>query len=114
MEGYSHRPPHATRLPSIVIVPNDPHERQSFSVTNRILENIQLEMLSGTLYRVALVPTDVSENISPLSSGILRVIGFHSCVMVETLLISLIPENYLWSKIIDSSLGCCHGGIVYL
>jgi hypothetical protein len=37
-------------------------------------------MSSGTLYRVALVKTDVSENVSPPSSGLLRVIGFHSCV----------------------------------
>jgi hypothetical protein len=34
-------------------------------------------MPSGTLYRVPLVKTDVSENISPTTPGFLRVIGFH-------------------------------------
>jgi hypothetical protein len=36
-------------------------------------------MSSGTLYRVPLVSTDSSENISLPSSEFLRVIGFHSC-----------------------------------
>jgi hypothetical protein len=40
-------------------------------------------MSSGTLYRVALVRTDVPENISPPSSGFLRVIRLHSLVTVE-------------------------------
>jgi hypothetical protein len=46
-------------------------------------------MPSGTLYRVALVGTAVLENISLPSSGCLKVTGFHSCVTVELLLISL-------------------------
>jgi hypothetical protein len=41
------------------------------------------------LYRVALVRTDVSENISPQSSWLLNVRGYHSCVTVECLLISV-------------------------
>jgi hypothetical protein len=56
-------------------------------------------MPSGTLYCLALVRTDVSENILPPSSGFLTVIGFHSCVTVESLLYSLSIEGYyLWSK----------------
>jgi hypothetical protein len=56
-------------------------------------------MPSGTLYRVPLVRTDVSENIQPPSSGFLRVIGFHKCVAVESLLLSLtIEEHSLWSN----------------
>jgi hypothetical protein len=43
--------------------------------------------------------TNVLENIPPLSSGFLRVIGLHSCVTVESLLISLSIEGYyVWSK----------------
>jgi hypothetical protein len=50
-------------------------------------------MPSGTLYCVAVFRTDVSENVSSQSSGFLRLIGFHSCV------ISLSIEGYyLWSK----------------
>jgi hypothetical protein len=51
-------------------------------------------MSSGTLYHVALVRIDVLENISPPSSWILRVIRFHSCVTVESLLISHSIEEY--------------------
>jgi hypothetical protein len=47
-------------------------------------------MSFGTLYCVGLVATDISENISPPSSWFLRVIGPHSCVTVESLLISLL------------------------
>jgi hypothetical protein len=36
----------------------------------------QLQMSSGTLHRVASFLTDVAENISPPSSGFLRVTGF--------------------------------------
>jgi hypothetical protein len=50
-------------------------------------------MPSGAMYRVALGKTDVSENMSPLSSGFLVVKGFHSCVTVETLFISLSTEE---------------------
>jgi hypothetical protein len=56
-------------------------------------------MLSGTLYRIALVRTNVSKNILSPSSGFFRVIGFHSCDTVESLLIGLSIEGYyLWSK----------------
>jgi hypothetical protein len=59
----------------------------------------QLFMSSGTLYRVRQVTFDVSENTSPPSSGFLIVIGPHSCVTVESLLISLSTEgHYVWSK----------------
>jgi hypothetical protein len=44
--------------------------------------------------RLAVVRTDVSEIISLPSSGFIRVIGFHSCVTVESLLISLPIEGY--------------------
>jgi hypothetical protein len=58
-----------------------------------------VQMPFDTLYSVAQVRTDVSENISSPSSGFLRVIGSHSCVTVESLLISLsIDGYYVWSK----------------
>jgi hypothetical protein len=53
---------------------------------------------------VTLVRTDVSENISPSFSGCLRVIGFHSGVTVESLLVGLSIEEYC-------PLGCFHGSI---
>jgi hypothetical protein len=53
----------------------------------------QLQMSFVTFYHVALVRTDISEKISP-SSGFLRVIGPHSCVTVESLLVSLSIEGY--------------------
>jgi hypothetical protein len=43
---------------------------------------------------VVLVITDVSENMSPPSSGFLKVIGFHSCVNVESLLVNFSIEVY--------------------
>jgi hypothetical protein len=56
-------------------------------------------MPSGTLYHVVLIGTDVSENVLPLSSGFLRLIGFHSYVTMESILISLSREGYnLWSN----------------
>jgi hypothetical protein len=56
-------------------------------------------MPSGTLYRVALVRTDVSENALSPSSEFFGVICFHSCVSVESLLVSLpIKEEHLWPK----------------
>jgi hypothetical protein len=39
----------------------------------------------GTVCHVALVRTDISEDISSPSLGFLSVIGFHSCVTVETI-----------------------------
>jgi hypothetical protein len=53
-----------------------------------------LYMPSGTMYRVVLVLTDVYENVSSLSSGFLGVIGFHSCVTVELLVLSLSNTTY--------------------
>jgi hypothetical protein len=54
-------------------------------------------MSSGTLCRVAVVRTYVAENISTPSSWFLRVIGFHCCVTVESLLINLsTEEHYVW------------------
>jgi hypothetical protein len=58
-----------------------------------------LQMPSGKLYRVPVVRTDVSENISLPSSGFFRVIGFHNCVSVEFLLIGLSTEEYYLCKI---------------
>jgi hypothetical protein len=56
-------------------------------------------MSPGTLERMSSVRADVSENISPLFSGFLSVIGFHGCLTVELLLISFsIAGYYLWSK----------------
>jgi hypothetical protein len=46
------------------------------------------------LYRAALITTDVSENISPPSSGILKVKEFHSCGTMEALLVSLSIGGY--------------------
>jgi hypothetical protein len=43
-----------------------------------------VEMSSGTLFRVALFGTDVSENVSSTSTGVVRLIGFHGCLTVET------------------------------
>jgi hypothetical protein len=54
---------------------------------------ILLKMPSVTLYRVALVRPDVSENVSSASSGVFRLIDVHSCVIVETLL--LIPRRHV-------------------
>jgi hypothetical protein len=51
-------------------------------------------LLSGTLYRVAVVITDVFENVSPPSSGFPRVIGFHSYITVESSFISLYIDGY--------------------
>jgi hypothetical protein len=51
-------------------------------------------MSSGTFYRLVIVITNVSENVSSLFSGSLPVIGLHSCVTVEALLISLSVEGY--------------------
>jgi hypothetical protein len=48
-------------------------------------------MSSETSYHLR---TDVLENMWPLSSGFLRVIGLHSCVTVESLFISLPIEGY--------------------
>jgi hypothetical protein len=59
----------------------------------------QLNMSSRTLYHVALVRTDVSENVSCTSSGFLRVIGFCKFITVKTLFISLsIERKCLCSK----------------
>jgi hypothetical protein len=56
-------------------------------------------MPSGALYHVAVARTDVSENVSSLSSGFLRVTRFHSRVTVESLLlIRSIEGYYLWLK----------------
>jgi hypothetical protein len=55
---------------------------------------ITVDQPSGSLYHVALVRTDVSENISPPSSGFLRVIGAHSCGTVQSLLIILSTDGY--------------------
>jgi hypothetical protein len=51
-------------------------------------------MSSGSFHLVAVVRTDVSDNISPPSSGFLTMIGFHNCVTVGSLLISLSTEGY--------------------
>jgi hypothetical protein len=52
-----------------------------------------------TLSRVAVVRTDVSENVSSLSPRFLAVICFHSDVTVESLLLSLFIEGHnCWSK----------------
>jgi hypothetical protein len=53
-------------------------------------------MASGMLCRVALVRADVSETASSSSSGFLRVVRFHSCVTMESLLISLSTEGPLF------------------
>jgi hypothetical protein len=42
-------------------------------------------MSSGTLCRVALFRTNVSGNVLSPSSGVHGLIGFHSCITVETL-----------------------------
>jgi hypothetical protein len=61
------------------------------TVSSGMLSSLyELKMLSRILYHVALVRTDV---LSP-SSGFLRMIGFHSCVTMETLLLSLFIEGY--------------------
>jgi hypothetical protein len=46
---------------------------------------VSLKMTTAILYRIALFWTDVSENVSFSSTGVLRSIGFHSCITVETL-----------------------------
>jgi hypothetical protein len=65
-------------------------------------------MPSGTLYPIALVRIVVSEDIA----SIFRVIGFHSCVTVDSLLIDLPVEGYyllskktvLWDAFIVASV----------
>jgi hypothetical protein len=54
----------------------------------------QLKMSSGTLYLVPLFRTDVSGNVSSSPSDILRMRGSHSCIIAETLLLSLYIEGY--------------------
>jgi hypothetical protein len=61
-----------------------------------------LKDVFSEFYRVALVRTDVSENITPPSSGFLRVLGLHSCVTVETLLISLSIERFHGNTTVES------------
>jgi hypothetical protein len=51
-------------------------------------------MFSGTLYHVALFRTDVSKNVLPSSSGVLRLIVFQNCITVERLLLSLSIEGH--------------------
>jgi hypothetical protein len=51
-------------------------------------------MSSAALYCVALFQTDVLENVQSPSSGVLMLIGFHSCITVETLLLSLSTEGH--------------------
>jgi hypothetical protein len=46
------------------------------------------------LYRVALVITDISGNISPPSSRFLRVMGFHNLITVESVFINLSIEGF--------------------
>jgi hypothetical protein len=56
-------------------------------------------MPSGTLYRVVLDRTDVSEKVLSPFSGLLTMIGFHGSVSVVSLLISLsIEGKYLWPR----------------
>jgi hypothetical protein len=63
--------------------------------------------VSGTLYSWVLFRTDVSENISPVSSWFLRLLGLHSCVTAESLLIGLsIEEYYMCSSNTYSILLC--------
>jgi hypothetical protein len=50
--------------------------------------------VSGALQHVALFRTEVLENIPSLSSGVLRLIGYHSYITVETLLLGLSIEEY--------------------
>jgi hypothetical protein len=51
-------------------------------------------MSSETLYPVALARTDVSENLLSPSSRFLKLIGFHSCITMETLFLSLSVKGY--------------------
>jgi hypothetical protein len=51
-------------------------------------------MYSRTLYRVAPFIADVSENISPPSSGVVMFMGFHSRITVFTLVLSLSIEGH--------------------
>jgi hypothetical protein len=66
-------------------------------------------MPSGTLYRVPVVGTDVSENISPPSSRWPRMIGLHSFIL-ESLLNSLSIEGYYVgsSHTVQVPEGICH------
>jgi hypothetical protein len=64
-----------------------------------------LKTPSGTLCPVELVRTEVSEDVLSPSSGVLRLIGFHCSITVETILLSHRTERYY------CLLGCFHGGI---
>jgi hypothetical protein len=70
---------------------------QLCSITHKGVENNLTKLFqipSGALYHVALIRIVVSENTSPPSSRFLRAKGFHSCVTVQSLLISLSIEGY--------------------
>jgi hypothetical protein len=67
-------------------------------------------MSSGTLYHVAVVSTDVLENVSPPPSGFLRVIGPHSYVTVE-IPVDYSPHRGLLCKVEERCLReCFHAG----
>jgi hypothetical protein len=56
-------------------------------------------MPSGTLYPAALARTDVSENVLPPSSKLLKLKLFQSCITVETPLLGFSIDGYYeWSK----------------
>jgi hypothetical protein len=65
------------------------------------------------LYHVVIVLIDVSEDISPPSSGLLRVIGFHDCITVERLLTSFLHTRILSMVEEHCLLRSFHGGINY-
>jgi hypothetical protein len=59
-------------------------------------------MPPGTLYRVTLVRTDVSDKVSSPSLGFVSVIGYYNSVTVEILLLDFSIERYcLWSKVLE-------------
>jgi hypothetical protein len=73
----------------------------------------QLQMSSGTLYHLVLIRTDVSENISPPSSGFLTVTALDSCVTMESQADQPLHRGILCIVEEHCLLECVHGGINY-
>jgi hypothetical protein len=69
--------------------------------TSTICSDIKfiLKMYSGILYSVAIFRTDVSKNVLSPSSGVLRLIGSHSSVNAETLLLRRMASSGMLRRV---------------
>jgi hypothetical protein len=78
------------------------------SPNRRFGESIELWITSGTLYRVALIRTDVSEKVSSPPSVFLRMIWLHSCITVESLWDQPLHRRIQFMAEEHCPLGCFH------